>query len=136
MSEVLNSRNSEDSLLLNIKKLGEGYRVSRNFKLSEFASKDGDEIVLLHPALIVGLQALRDYVKESVTVNSGYRSKAHNKAIGGASASYHVLGMAADIVVSRHTPNQIAFIARELGFGGIKAYQGFTHIDVGPTRTW
>ena len=136
MSEVLSGRNSEDVLLFDIDKMSKNYRVSRNFTLSELASRDGASVVLLHPALIVGLQALRDYVKASVKINSGYRSKEHNRAINGASASYHVLGMAADVVVTGYTPNQIAFIAKELGFGGVKAYKTFTHIDVGPDRTW
>jgi uncharacterized protein YcbK (DUF882 family) len=44
--------------------------------------------------------------------------------------------MAFDIVVKGVTPMEIASIANDMGFGGIKAYNSFTHVDVGRKRTW
>lgn len=44
------------------------------------------------------LQPLRDELKISVSVNSGYRCPRLNAMIGGASKSQHVTGNAADIV--------------------------------------
>lgn len=43
------------------------------------------------------LQPLRDLYGDSITVNSGFRSFAVNKAIGGSSTSQHQKGEAADI---------------------------------------
>jgi uncharacterized protein YcbK (DUF882 family) len=37
--------------------------------------------------------------KREITINSGARCKAHNKAVKGSSNSSHVLGKAADIVI-------------------------------------
>jgi uncharacterized protein YcbK (DUF882 family) len=112
------------------------YRVSRNFTLAEYRSKDHADLVIIHPALILALQAIRDHTGKPVAINSGYRSQAHNRSIGGAPNSLHVKGMAADIVIRGMTPLEVASLAHDLGLGGIKAYPTFTHIDVGIKRTW
>lgn len=43
------------------------------------------------------LQPLRDWYGKPIHVNSGYRCKTLNKAVGGSSTSYHLYGYAADI---------------------------------------
>ena len=43
------------------------------------------------------LDPLREMYGKPIYVNSGYRSEALNKAVGGSKTSQHVLGMAADI---------------------------------------
>ena len=43
------------------------------------------------------LDPLRERWGSAIIVNSGFRCEALNKAVGGARASYHRLGMAADI---------------------------------------
>jgi zinc D-Ala-D-Ala carboxypeptidase len=133
---ALNAHNPADVLRLRISQVGKDFKLSRSFTLGELASKDGADIVIVHPALLLGLQALRDIIGKAVKVNSGYRSVEHNKTIGGATNSLHTLGMAADVVVDNVSPLHIASIARDLGFGGVKAYPTFTHIDVGRIRTW
>lgn len=45
------------------------------------------------------LQPVRDHFNKPVTINSGYRSKALNEAIGGSSSSQHVKGEAADFEI-------------------------------------
>lgn len=45
------------------------------------------------------LQPLRDSLGMPIVISSGYRSPALNRAVGGASASDHVLGRAADLTV-------------------------------------
>jgi uncharacterized protein YcbK (DUF882 family) len=133
---IFRDQNPLDSLRFEIDKVGRSYKVSRNFTLGELASKDGSNIVLLHPALIIALQTIRDHVGKPIRVNSAFRSPAHNKAIGGASNSLHTLGLAADIVIDGMTPIEVASLANDMGLGGIKAYPTFTHIDVGRHRTW
>ena len=133
---IFRDQNPADSLRFEIDKMGRSYKVSRNFTLIELASKDGANIVLLHPALILALQTIRDHVSKPIRVNSAFRSPAHNKAIGGASNSLHTLGLAADVVIDGMTPIEVASLASDMGLGGIKAYPTFTHIDVGRHRTW
>jgi uncharacterized protein YcbK (DUF882 family) len=131
-----NSQNEADALLFDRAILGGSYKLSRNFTLGEMASKDGSPMVLIHPALILALQAIRDHTGKPVAINSGYRSPAHNRAINGAINSPHTKGMAADIVIRGMTPLEVASLAHDMGLGGIKAYPTFTHIDVGVKRTW
>ncbi|RRN78535.1 peptidase M15 [Pseudoxanthomonas sp. SGD-10] len=54
------------------------------------------------------LQPLRDALGKPVIVNSGYRSAAVNRAVGGAATSQHRTGEAADIVVKGMSPEALA----------------------------
>lgn len=107
-------------------------KASEHFKVSEFACKDGSSIVLIHQYLIDALEAIRTAAgNKPITINSGYRTYTHNKNIGGASASYHLYGLAADIVISGMTAEQMAKVASAaLGNkGGVGLYNGYIHVD-------
>ena len=45
-----------------------------------------------------GLERVRSLLGKPITVTSGYRSAAVNKAVGGAGMSQHILGEAADFI--------------------------------------
>ena len=55
------------------------------------------------------LQPIRDLHGKSIQVNSGYRSPALNKAIGGAVSSQHMEGKAADFTAGSKTLNKNLF---------------------------
>jgi len=88
-------------------------KLSRNFLLrelliSDYAVRHGiaeqlapDEIVItsLRSLCTNVLQPLREKLRLSVHVTSGYRCLKVNKAIGGATSSQHIKGQAADIHV-------------------------------------
>lgn len=114
---------------------GASYSLSEHFKLGEFACRDGSSIVLVHPALVRAVQLLRDNLGP-LHISSAYRTPGHNASIGGVQNSYHLDGMAADIVSRLHPPHRVATLAREIGLGGVGLYPSFVHIDVGPVRTW
>jgi uncharacterized protein YcbK (DUF882 family) len=113
--------------------------LTRNFTLKEFASKDGapTPLPVVHKLqqLAINLQALRDEIGKPIRINSGYRSPAHNRAVGGASRSRHVIGDAADIVVVGMPPAEVAATIERLisegkmQQGGLKAYATFCHYD-------
>lgn len=107
-----------------------------NFRVGEFASKDGSDTVLIDDSLPVLLQQIRDHFKAPVTINSGYRSPAHNAAVGGVKNSQHTKGTAADIVVRGVSPLEVAQYAEHLmpNKGGIGVYMDFTHVDVRQRR--
>jgi uncharacterized protein YcbK (DUF882 family) len=115
-------------------------KLTNNFSLQEFASKDGaafPNIVVQNLMILAkNLQVLRDELNTGIRINSGYRSPQHNAKIGGAKNSQHTLGTAADIVVSGYTPKQVAEVIERLISegkmmqGGLKAYPTFTHYDV------
>jgi len=115
-------------------------KLTENFKREEFDCHDGTKVPAeLLPniqKLAEQLQILRGHLGESIHINSGYRSPAYNKRIGGVKNSQHVLGKAADITCKSKTPKQLAAIieklitAGTLRFGGIGVYPGFVHVDI------
>ena len=107
-------------------------KLSGNFKVSEFACKDGSDAVLVAPRLVMVLQTIRDHFGAAVTINSGYRTPQYNTKVGGVAHSQHCYGTAADIVVKGQKPADVAAYARKImpGWGGVGSYSSFTHIDV------
>lgn len=106
--------------------------LSANFKVKEFACKDGSDPIFISNELVEVLQNIRSHFGKPVTINSAYRTATHNKREGGATYSQHLYGTAADIVVSGVKPKEVAAFAETLlvGTGGIGIYGGFTHVDV------
>lgn len=122
---------------------GDRSRLSAHFRVSEFAchGKRCCQKVLVDETLVAALQAIRDHFGVPVTVNSGYRCEAHNRAIGGAAGSRHTMGMAADISVEGVAPAQVARFAEALGILGIGLYETaadgyFVHIDTRPVKSF
>lgn len=107
-------------------------KLSANFKVKEFACKDGSDAVLVAPRLVMVLQSIRSRFGTAVTINSGYRTPQYNAKVGGVTDSQHCYGTAADIVVRGKTPAQVAAYARQLmpDWGGVGVYDSFCHIDV------
>jgi uncharacterized protein YcbK (DUF882 family) len=114
-------------------------KLSTNFSLSEFASADGTdpsgEVLKNLTELAKNLEVLRKHLGQSIRVTSGFRSKEHNKKIGGALNSFHVLGMAADIQVGKMKPEDVAkaieLLIKEgkMKEGGLGIYKTWIHYD-------
>lgn len=106
--------------------------LSPHFKMREFACSDGTDTIFVSPALVEVLEKVRAHFGKPVTINSGYRAEAKNKAVGGATYSQHKYGLAADITISGVLPAKVAAYAETLlpNTGGIGIYKTFTHIDV------
>jgi uncharacterized protein YcbK (DUF882 family) len=119
-------------------------KLSKNFNLSEFNSKDGttaDQLVIKNLTILAEqLEALRDYLGKPIQVTSGYRSKKHNAKIGGAKNSTHVNGMAADIKVSNSPPLEVYNAIEKLiadgkmKQGGLGLYRSWVHYDFRGTK--
>ena len=110
-------------------------RLSPNFRVEEFACKDGEKVVLIDSELVERLQALRDLLGKPININSAYRTLAHNKKVGGQELSPHLAGQAADIVCPGYSPSEIAKAAETAGFRGIGLYDTFVHVDVASRRS-
>ena len=68
-----------------------------------------------------------------VMVNSAFRSKAVNDAVGSKDTSQHRIGCAADIRVPSMTPDEVvkAVIASDLGYDQvIREFDRWTHISI------
>ena len=109
----------------------------KNFSPAEIACRGTGQLKLV-PEALDKLQALRDRLGKPLIVRSAYRSREHNRAVGGAKASKHMDGMAFDIAMANHEPTAFEAAAREVGFLGFGYYprSGFMHIDLGPARSW
>jgi len=70
-----------------------------------------DSNILWNMTLLVDnvLDPIREAWGKAIRVNSGYRSPALNKKVGGASNSQHLTGQAADITVGSPTENKKLF---------------------------
>lgn len=107
-------------------------KVSKNFRVREFACKDGSDPVFISPELVTILQKIRAHFGKAVTINSAYRTPTHNAREGGEAYSQHLYGMAADIVVKGIAPKTVAAYAEKImpNSGGIGIYGTFVHVDV------
>ena len=112
-------------------------KISDNFKLSEFESRDTKE-VKIEPELIDKLEKLRKRIGQPLIIDSGYRTPEHNKAEGGAEDSLHLYGKASDIrKIDGLRIDEMAVLAEKAGFDGIGKYSWGIHVDVrgnGPAR--
>ena len=122
-------------------------KLTANFSLSEFATKDGTQVPAeLLPnvqRLANNLQNLRDYLKRPVVVTSGYRHLEYNRGVGSTDTSQHVQATAADIRVATIPPEEVAEAIEHLVSigrmeeGGLGRYDSFTHYDVrGERARW
>lgn len=84
------------------------------------------------------LDPLRDMYGKPIYVNSGYRSEALNKAVGGSNISQHRLGMAADIDTHTREGNIELFnlIAKNLSFDQLIDEKDYSwiHVSFDPKR--
>ncbi len=120
--------------------------LSPNFTLGELAKSGAVEfeIARIDPDLVTCLQAIRDRVEQPVTVNSGYRSWAHNVEVykergTQPTLSRHTSGQAADIRSTGLSGEDIAKAAIDVCGCNISVglAAGYAHVDVrGRWASW
>jgi len=117
---------------------GDRTKLTTNFARYEFQCSCGCSAQMVDTELAEKLQTIRNKIKKSIKITSGYRCLKHNSAVGGSSGSKHRYGMAADWRTTDRSINPVALgiIAQDVGFGGIGIYWhsrgAFVHTD---TRT-
>ena len=116
--------------------------LSTHFTLEELTHTDHRELENIpNEAELANLKRLAQFLEEVKTVlggkpimvNSAYRSKALNDAVGSKDSSQHRVGCAADIRVPGMTPDEVVrtVIASNLGYDQvIKEFDRWTHISV------
>lgn len=114
------------------------HRLAPDFKVRELRCRDGSDTVMVDETLTVVLQCIREHFGKPVTITSGYRTAAHNAAVGGAKSSQHLLGRAADIRVAGVSVEDVAAYTESLmpDWGGVGRYPvkagraaGWVHVD-------
>lgn len=118
--------------------LSQNGRVSDSFRFIEFQCKCGGKYsscrgIKLDPKLVNALELIRfDYYPTGLEIVSAYRCPGHNKAVGGAKASMHLTGKAADIPAKvshkKDFPNDIH------GIGYNKSNGKVRHVDTRPGK--
>lgn len=113
-------------------------QLSDHFMLSEFAMRDGTLppigcIIALRRLCVEVLEPMRLWYGPC-TVTSGYRTAAHNRAVGGAPASRHLYAEhhhdpAADVRFATGTPEKWAALAIRMKVGGVGLYRSHVHVD-------
>ena len=110
----------------------------KHFRPAEFDSKDapGSGFSMMDLSLVSRLDHLRDLWGAPLVVASGFRSLAHNDAVGGVKDSAHLRGLAADLKTD-NLPQciRLSHVARGLGFRriGIDLLGHLLHVDTDAT---
>lgn len=117
------------------------YMLSKHFAASEFWCRgqeqctcDCNHSLTVEPKLIAMLEKLREICgNRPLYINSGYRCREHNAAIGGVPNSQHMYGTAADVARPEGmTFDEFKICVEQLPFDGIGIYRNsdFIHVDV------
>jgi len=113
-----------------------------HFTLEELTHTDHRELDNTpNESEIANIQRLAEFLEQvkevlggkPIMVNSAFRSKAVNDAVGSKDTSQHRIGCAADIRVPSMTPDQVvrAIIASDLGFDQvIREFDRWTHVSI------
>lgn len=114
---------------------------NKYFKLDEFKCKHCGQIPNGNPPdeLIDVLCEIREHFNKPLIIRSGYRCATHNKAVGGATNSFHTKGNAVDFTIKdTKTMEVYNYVIKAYGerlYGIAKKinpnndYAGFVHLD-------
>ena len=107
------------------------------FDISEFDSPDlpgsGD---MMEEEVLKRLDVSRDIYGSPMIISSGFRTVAHNKAVGGVKNSSHLLGWAVDIrCTNSHSRFLMVEALLDAGFNRIGIADSFIHVDCDPEKT-
>lgn len=107
-------------------------KLTKHFKVREFACQDGSQVVFIDDYLYTILDILRNKLGKPVIITSGYRTPWWNAKYNGAKYSYHMRGMAADIRVDGMSAKELAKELDKIvpNGCGIIVYNTWVHFDV------
>lgn len=119
-------------------------QLTKNFHRSEFDCRGGTIVPIEYKLNLVklatNLQVIRDSIQDentwSISINSGYRTKAWNKQEGGRPFSQHLTASAADLLQKKYTSlgfyKHIESLIKngKIHNGGLFLYNNFVHYDV------
>ena len=112
-------------------------KIMKYFKHEEFDSLDepGSGLKMSEEILHM-LDAVRKEYGKPMKINSGYRTEARNKKIGGVKNSSHLRGLAADISC-KNSKDRFALVNLLLkaGFKRIGIAGSFIHVDIDKTKS-
>ncbi|GAB6394612.1 MAG: peptidase M15 [Bacteroidales bacterium] len=118
-------------------------RLSEHFTLEEFtrsakaqelhlSNEPGEEAIgNLRRLVTCVLEPVRQKIDRPIRINSGYRSKAVNEAVGGVETSQHRKGMAADIVAEGMPARELFEAVQQTAaeWDQVILYPAFVHVS-------
>jgi len=109
----------------------------KHFSINEFDSPDLPNSGLnMDNDFLQMLDMAREIANIPFKINSGYRTKEHNKKVGGKSDSSHLVGKAVDIAYSNSRDRWIIITAlQEAGFNRLGIAKTFVHTDSDQTKS-
>lgn len=107
------------------------------FKLTEFDSPDEPGSgSCMNEEILNMLDAVRKQFGKPIKINSGYRTIARNKKIGGVTNSSHLRGLAADISCKNSKDRFFLInLLLKAGFKRIGIANSFIHVDIDKEKT-
>jgi len=107
------------------------------FKYEEFDSPDlkgsGN---LMDKRLLEMIDKARGIYGKPMRVNSGYRTKSHNRKVGGVDSSSHLKGLAIDVAcVKSNDRFKMLNALLEVGFNRIGVASTFIHVDIDKNKS-
>lgn len=123
---------TSDSLVVTVSFRAYGnVKVTDHVSLGELQCKNGADTILFDWRTVRAVEAARVFFAQPILITSAYRTEAYNRAIGGASGSYHVSGRAIDGYLPGIAPSLLAKFLQNWGMKGVGCYEddGFVHVD-------
>ena len=110
--------------------------IKDKFSFSAGVKSDSNNWQKVSSDVWVRMLRISEQTDTSYVINSGFRDKAYNASVGGASDSIHMSGFAIDVSVSSAHREEFFLAAERAGFTGIGIYSTFVHLDLGARRMW
>jgi uncharacterized protein YcbK (DUF882 family) len=106
------------------------------FNYSEFDSPDVQGSgQMMDKTLLEMLDEVRDKFDKPIHITSGFRTPAHNEAVGGVETSSHLKGLAVDIACNKSTDRfDLINCLLDIGFSRIGIADTFIHADIDQTK--
>lgn len=108
--------------------------IAPHLRYGEMACKAAPRICVATIELLQAWALFRAALNAPIRVNSGYRTEAENRRVGGSSRSQHLFGRAMDITWDGCDPfdDQTPRMLLRSGFIGIGRASNWVHVDVRP----
>jgi len=109
----------------------------RYFNYSEFDSPDVQGSgQMMDKTLLEMLDEVRDKFDKPIHITSGFRTPAHNEAVGGVETSSHLKGLAVDIACTNSKDRfDLINCLLDVGFSRIGVGNTFIHADIDQDKT-
>lgn len=107
--------------------------LTTNFSKDEFKCPCCD-VSDINVGFVMRLQLARESIGRSMAINSGYRCKSRNEAVGGVESSAHRKGLAADIRCSNSSDRMLFLSILPEFFTRIGVASNFIHVDLDESK--